>query len=151
MKTRALAIYAGRKAAESLARDGWSPEQFDLLLGASGGPKWFVLSQLDRLLFGDYLKSRQRPLAVLGSSIGSWRHACLATADPAAAIARMEAGYLYQEYSTEKPGADEISEVSLGILHSTLGDSGAAELVSNELIHSHIVTARGRGAAAATT
>ena len=79
---KALSVHLGREAARCIARDGWDPALFNLLLGASGGPKWFILGQLDRFLFGDYLQRSQKPLAALGSSIGSWRHACLAQADP---------------------------------------------------------------------
>ncbi|MEM1110907.1 MAG: patatin-like phospholipase family protein [Pseudomonadota bacterium] len=150
MAISALAVYAGREAATRLAERGWDADLFDLLIGASGGPKWFVLSQLDRVLFSKFLSQRSRPLATLGSSIGSWRHACFATRDPAAAIARMEAGYLYQRYSSERPSVAEISEVSLGILQNMLSDQGAADLLLNDKVHTHVVTARGRGFAAAS-
>lgn len=150
MAHRALAVYAGSEAARTLRREGWSADLFDLLLGASGGPKWFVLSQLDRVLFGDFLQRRSRPLAVLGSSIGAWRHACLALSDPAAAIARLEEGYLHQHYRSARPSAEEVSEFSLALLQRVLGPRGTAEITHNDYIRTHIVTARGRGAAAAS-
>jgi hypothetical protein len=147
MASRALSVHLGREAARRIADQGWNPALFHLLLGASGGPKWFILGQLDRFLFADYLQRSDHQLATLGSSIGSWRHACLAQQDPAAAIGRMEAGYLYQEYSTEKPGAEEVSEVSRGILQSVLGENGAAAIADHARITSHFVTARGKGPA----
>lgn len=150
MAIKALSIYLGKEAARQIEREGWSAELFSLLLGASGGPKWFILGQLDRLLFGDFLQHRSRPLSVLGSSIGSWRHACLAMRDPVAALARLEQGYLYQHYAS-KPTAAEVSAVSRNILDQVLGENGAAELVEHPRIHSHIVTARGRGPAAASS
>ena len=146
----ALSVYMGSEAARQIDREGWSPDLFSLLLGASGGPKWFILGQLDRLLFGDFLQRGTRPLSVLGSSIGSWRHACLAMNDPVAAVDRLEKGYLYQHYAS-KPTAREVSEVSLGILQQVFGDGGAAELVHHPRISTHIVTARGRGPAAASS
>jgi len=142
---KALSIHLGREAARRIAEEGWNPELFSLLLGASGGPKWFILGQLDRFLFGDYLQRSEQPLTALGSSIGSWRHACLAQADPAAAIDRMEKGYLYQSYQSSRPSAEEISEVSRGILQSVLGVDGRAAIVEHTRIRSHIVTARGKG------
>jgi hypothetical protein len=144
----ALRVYLGREAARRIADTGWSPDLFDLLLGASGGAKWLILSQLDRLLFGDFLARGTRPLSVLGSSIGSWRHACLAMPDPVAAIDRMQEGYLQQRY-TSKPDAREVSEVSMGILEHTFGSDGARHLVEHPRIRTHIVTARGRGPAGA--
>ena len=149
-KTSALAVSLGREAARRIGDQGWSPELFGLLLGASGGPKWFILSHLDRLLFGDFLQRREQPLSVMGSSIGAWRHACLAMPDPAAAVGRLERGYLYQQYSS-KPSAREVSEVSLATLGEVLGENGAAYLASHPRIKTHIVTARGRGATAASS
>ncbi|MEJ2531112.1 MAG: patatin-like phospholipase family protein [Halioglobus sp.] len=144
MAIRALAVYVGREAARRIGREGWSPDLFSLLLGASGGPKWFILGRLDRLLFGDFLQRGNQPLSALGSSIGSWRHACLAMRDPVAAVDTLEQGYLYQEYSS-KPSAAEVTEVSRAILARLLGQGGPADLVNHPRIRSHIVTARGRG------
>lgn len=145
-----LRVYLGREAARRIAETGWSPGLFDLLLGASGGAKWLVLGQLDRLLFGEFLAKGTRPLTVLGSSIGAWRHTCLAMPDPVAAIERMEEAYLHQRYS-KNPDAKEISEVSLGILEHTLGPDGSRQLVEHPRIHTHIVTARGRGPAGSSS
>jgi hypothetical protein len=147
---KALSVYLGREAARQIASEGWSAELFSLLLGASGGPKWFILGHLDRLLFGDFLQRSNQPLSVLGSSIGSWRHACLAMDDPVAAIDRLEKGYLYQHYAT-RPTAREVSEVSLGILQQVLGTRGPGALAGHPRIQTHIVTARGRGPAAAAS
>ncbi|WP_116367622.1 patatin-like phospholipase family protein [Parahaliea mediterranea] len=148
MATSALAVYAGQSAAQQLAREGWDASLFGALLGASGGPKWFVLSELDQLLFGDFLQRSAAPLTTLGSSIGSWRNTCLALDDPAAAIKRLQQGYLYQQFSA-RPNAAEVSAVSNRILQAMLGEQGAAQVAANPRIHSHIVTARGRGPAAA--
>ena len=147
---RALSVYMGREAAARIANEGWSADLFSLLLGASGGPKWFILAHLDRLLFGDFLQRSERPLSVLGSSIGAWRHACLAMPDPVAAIERLEQGYLHQRYAT-KPTTREVSAVSLRILQGILGKDGDKQLVNHPRIRSHIVTARGRGPAAASS
>ena len=147
MAARALSVHLGSKAAALIRDQGWRPELFSLLLGASGGPKWFVLGQLDRFLFGEFLQRCDQPLATLGSSIGSWRHACLAQPDPAAAVARLEQGYLNQTYESARPTPDEISEVSIGILDGMLGEGGAAAIVDHPRITSHFVTARGRGPA----
>jgi len=139
-----LAIHAGREAAATLARHGWGPALFSLLLGASGGPKWFILAALDRYLFGDYLQRSTRPLAVLGSSVGAWRHACLAQDDPVAAIDRFAGSYLDQVYSA-RPGPAEVSRTSLATLDQLLGDGGAAAIARHPRITTHIVTARGHG------
>lgn len=150
MPSKALSIYMGAQAARQIGDEGWTPEAFSLLLGASGGPKWFILSQLDRLLFGKFLQRSHKPLSVLGSSIGSWRHACLAMNNPVEAIDALEEGYLHQHY-VRKPTAFEVSEQSRQILEALLGDTGAHDLMSHPRITTHIVTARGRGPTAAST
>ena len=86
MAPRALALHAGSEARERLLDEGLRPEQFGLLVGASGGAKWLVLAALDRVLFPWLMQGRSTPLACVGSSIGAWRHLCLAQDDPAAAI-----------------------------------------------------------------
>ena len=148
MAASALSVHVGDEAARQIANHGWSPDLFSLLLGASGGPKWFILSQLDRVLFGDFLQRGSQPLATLGSSIGAWRNACLTQPNPVSAIERMEQGYLNQTYDNAKPGPEEVTAVSRGILQSVLADSGAEALVNHPRIRSHIVTARGKGPAA---
>ncbi|MEM1181312.1 MAG: patatin-like phospholipase family protein [Acidobacteriota bacterium] len=143
---KALRILAGPAARAQLQEQGFAPELFQLLLGASGGPKWLVLSQLDRVL-ADLLARRRSPIHALGTSIGSWRHACLAQADPKSATARLEERYIHQRYDT-KPTRAYISEVSRSILGHVLGEGGAREVVESVAIRTHIGTARGRGPAA---
>jgi len=145
---RALEVHAGRAARARLAAYGWQGEDFRHLIGASGGPKWLILSQLDRVLFGEFLLPRHAPLYTLGSSIGAWRHACLALPDPVAAIDRLERAYFAQSYSCSKPTPDEVSAVGRQMLKQLLGADGAAQLVGNESIGTRIITARGRGLAA---
>lgn len=145
MNTRPLNILLGRNAARLLRDQGWQGKHVDLLLGASGGPKWLILGHLDRILFGDFLmRDRLTPLQAIGSSVGSWRHACLAQADPAAAIQRFEEIYVDWAYSA-KPDKQEVSAASSEILGHLFGERGARAVSEHHLLHSYIVTARGRG------
>ncbi|MEM8994194.1 MAG: patatin-like phospholipase family protein [Acidobacteriota bacterium] len=143
---KALRILAGSAARAKLAEGGFDPSLFQLLLGASGGPKWLVLSQVDRVL-SDLLARRRTPIHALGTSIGSWRHACLAQDDAPSATARLEERYIHQRYDT-KPTRAYISEVSRSILEEVLGADGARQVVECPRIRTHIGTARGRGPAA---
>jgi hypothetical protein len=146
MKHRPLDIALGASAAAHIAEHGWRGADIDILLGASGGPKWLILGHLDRLLFGAFLlEERHRPLRAIGSSVGSWRHACLAQDDPIAAIERFEDVYVHWDYGTTRPTTREVSDASLAMLERVVGDAGARAIVSHELLHSYIVTARGRG------
>ena len=145
MRPRALDIHLGERAAARLAATGWRGSDITTLLGASGGPKWLILGRLDRILFGDFLlEKRTTPLRAIGSSIGSWRHACLAQSAPADTLRRFEDVYVHFEYSVS-PDADEVSTASATILEHIFGETGARAVFDNPLVHSYIVTARGRG------
>jgi len=143
--TRLLELHAHPGAALRIRDRGFKPELFSSLIGASGGPKWLVLSQLDRVLFPWLLNAqRSTPLVTVGSSIGAWRLACFASGDPVGAIERLERGYIEQQYA-QRPSTDEISSVSSGIIEHALGDHGATNLVNHPLIRTHIITVSGRG------
>jgi hypothetical protein len=138
-----LTLRAGTKALATLREHGFSADRFSTLVGASGGPKWLVLSQLDRVLARRIVGGRTTPLELLGSSIGSFRHACLAQADPLAALERFEAAYMEQSYRAS-PSPAEVSEESRRILGVLLGAKGAVEIVANPLVRSHVLAARVR-------
>ena len=142
---KALEVRVGRAAAAQLASEGWQPNLIDGLIGASGGPKWLILGQLDRALSRWLHPGRQRPLQAVGSSIGSWRHALLAQNDPVAAIDRFEDVYLRQTYSSAKPSVAEVTAASKTMLMTALGEEGAAAVAGHPWLQNYIVTAKGRG------
>ncbi len=126
-----------------MREQGFHRDLFSTLLGASGGPKWLVLSNIDRLLCSRLLPDRKKPLHMLGSSIGSFRHACFAQRDSLSAIERFEQAYIGQSYERE-PTASEVSAQSETILKVMLGASGAREIVGNEMLRNNIVAVRSR-------
>ncbi|MCP3986340.1 MAG: patatin-like phospholipase family protein [bacterium] len=140
-----LVIRAGRFAREYLANEGWRPEAFSTLVGASGGPKWLVLSRIDRALAEWLLPGRAVPLDLLGSSIGSFRHAAFSVREPGAAIARLERAYVEQRYDgPERPSQARVSGETARIVEQALGATGEAELLENRVLRNHVVTARWR-------
>ncbi len=139
-----LSIFAGPAARSHILQHGLRQEDIRLIIGASGGPKWFVLYGLDRYLFGEFFAGRQTPLATIGSSAGAWRLACLGQNDPVAAIDRLAEHYSGQTYSA-KPDRHEVSREARSMLDRVLGDSGAREIAENPLIHTHIVADRMKG------
>lgn len=138
-----LIFSAGPTALAEIRRDGLRPERIGTLAGASGGAKWLVLSQLDRVVLRRLLPDFRAPVHTIGTSIGAWRFACYGQSDPLAAIERFEEAYLDQSYS-EKPDRAEITARSREILDYVLGDHGAAEILGNPLLRSHIMTVRSR-------
>jgi hypothetical protein len=137
----ALSILAGADALAELRDGGLRPERIRGFVGASGGPKWLVLHGLDRVLFPWLLERTQAPLHVVGSSIGSWRAATLATRNPLQALEHLCHEYIEQRYS-KKPAPREISAGGEKILSTVLGADGVAPLVDHKLLKLHIVTAR---------
>ena len=148
MTDRNLVIRAGARAAERLREEGFHADLFGTLVGASGGPKWLVLRHLDALLIDRVITPRSTPLDLIGSSIGSFRHACFAQSDPQVALACFEPAYVEQAYAEEDldkkglPHKEAITRESDHILGVVLGEKGADEICSHPLLHTHIVAAR---------
>jgi len=143
----ALSVHMGSEAAKTIGEQGWQAAPFSTLIGASGGPKWLILSELDKVLGQALLLERGEPMTLLGSSIGTWRHACLSLNDPGAAVSRLQQAYLYQEYSCAKPSPIEVSEVAEQMLRRALGPEGARQIAAHRTLHNAIVTARAKGVA----
>lgn len=141
-----LVVRAGPAALAHIRRHGLRRDDIRIIAGAAGGPKWLVLSWLDRYLFGEWLGTQ--PVNLVGSSIGAWRFAaaCHPT-DPAGAIARLEEAYLGQRYS-EKVDRAEISAVIGAILDHYFDDDVAAGVAGHSTRRLTAITVRARGPAA---
>jgi hypothetical protein len=139
-----LDIYAGRNALKILQTEGFQSPLFSSFLGASGGPKWFSLFGLDKYLFGEFFKNRQRPLSIVGSSAGAFRAACFAQADPVAAISRLAKYYSETVYS-DKVSPAEITQKARILLAQVLGSSGANEIIQNTIYQVHFIVAKTNG------
>lgn len=140
----ALEVYAGPSALARVQREGVKPASFSTIVGASGGPKWFVLYGLDRYLFGEFFAKRQSPLVTLGSSAGAWRLSCLGLQDPLGGIDRLATHYSTQHYSAT-PSVEEISREAAALLDIVLGENGAQEIAEHPFVRVNIVADRGRG------
>lgn len=140
----ALELRAGPMAHRILVDQGFDAANVDTVVGASGGPKWQILAGLDRVLFRMlHDAARDAPLNLLGSSVGSWRMACLAQEDPVTAISRFEEIYLQQRYSPQ-PTTDEITGMAEGLLDALLGEDGITQILDS-WARLHVITARCKG------
>lgn len=143
-----LDLRAGPEALRLLRERGLRAEDVEVVPGASGGPKWLVLAGLDRYLFGDFLQApRSRPLHAIGSSIGSWRLACLAQPDPVAALERGHQAYVEQRYP-RRPPPELVSSTTAAIIDTLLGDGGAGAALAHPWVRLHVLTVACRGLAA---
>jgi len=138
---------AGPGAIAKIRDEGFKPEQIGTIAGASGGAKWLVLSQIDRVIIDQILPRLEAPVHLIGSSIGAWRFTCYAQDDPLAAIERFEEAYLEQRYS-DNPDIHEISAKSREIIGAILGEYGAQQVVNHPVLRTHVMTARAKFTAA---
>ena len=143
----ALSIFMGKRAATIIEQTGWQAAPFSTLVGASGGPKWLILSELDQVLGKELLTTAQQPMTLIGSSIGTWRHACLSQPDPIAAVKRLQYAYLHQEYRSTKPSPQEVSQVAEQLLGEALGAEGIQNIVQHRRLRNTVITARAKGIA----
>ncbi len=128
----ALSLRAGPEALRLLRERGLRADDVDLIPAASGGPKWLVIAGLDRYLFRDFLTApRTRPMHLVGSSIGSWRMACLAQCDPLAALERAHHAYIHDQRYTPRPSTAEVTQVLSRVLDTLLGETGVSEILSH--------------------
>ena len=137
----------GKRAATIIDQVGWQAAPFSTLIGASGGPKWLILSELDQVLGAELLTKTCQPMTLIGSSIGTWRHACLSQQDPVAAIRRLQRAYLHQQYQSAKPSPEEVSRVAEHMLKDALGQDGIRNVVRHARLRNTVITARAKGVA----
>ncbi|MGC8119520.1 patatin-like phospholipase family protein [Marinobacter sp. VGCF2001] len=117
----ALSIRAGRRALQRLKQKPLGPEDVHVVPGAAGGPKALGISGLDQAIFGDWLPRVPQERALIGSSIGSWRFAAIASSDdPAAQLAKLADLYTRQRFA-KGTSAAEISRRSALFLEELLG------------------------------
>ena len=141
MTTSLLTIKAGATAYQQVREQGLRADDVDLLLGASGGPKWFVLQGMDRYLFGDFLSNKSQPLNTLGTSAGAWRFAALGQDDPVAASELFARLYSTQTYS-EHPDRHEITREAKKLLERYVPATAIEQILTQDRVHHHFIVAR---------
>ncbi|MDY6885897.1 MAG: patatin-like phospholipase family protein, partial [Pseudomonadota bacterium] len=141
-----LDVYAGKKARETIMKNGFNPDLFSYFLGASGGPKWFTLAGLDRVLFPEWFANVNHQIHVIGSSAGAFRAICAVQNDPFAAINRLASSYSTTTYSSNKPTPREITAKAEDLLKEMVNDTGKQEVLSNSRFKAHLIVAKCLGA-----
>lgn len=140
----ALEIFAGSKAIEQIKNQGFHPSLFRYFLGASGGPKWFTLAGLDRVIFPEWFQQSGHKVDVIGSSAGAFRAICAVQKDPLAAINRLAQAYSTTEYSRH-PTPREITQKAEELVKYMVDTKGLLEVLENRRFKAHIIAARCEG------
>jgi len=140
-----LQVWAGKKAYRQIKDNGLQPSDVFAMAGAAGGPKWIVLQQLDKWLFGEWFAGRKDPLYLMGSSAGSWRFAAaLAFDDPIEGLHRFKEAYFSQVYSG-KPTPEEVSRLFVEATRDLISPSSARHILEHPYGRLAIFTARAKG------
>ncbi|MGO2136823.1 patatin-like phospholipase family protein, partial [Marinobacter sp.] len=117
----ALTIRAGRRTIERLQEKPLTPDDVHVIPGAAGGPKALGLSGLDKAIFGDWLPQVEQERSLIGSSVGSWRFAAVASSNnPRAQLTRLAELYTSQRFS-KGVSAAEVTRQSVLFLKELIG------------------------------
>lgn len=141
-------VKAGVSALTHIRENGLTANDISTMLGASGGPKWFILQGLDNFLFGDFFTERNQPMNLLGTSAGGWRFASLGRDNAAEASALFSKLYRATVYS-EKPDVREITDKAIDLLNEYVPDSAVAEILQQDKFLHHMIVVRCKGLNAA--
>lgn len=139
---RSFEVRAGARAAAHVRAHGISPRDVACIPAAAGGPKGLALIELEKRLFGTWLRDAAR-LELIGASIGAWRMAAAAQSDPVAALDRLAEGYLAQVYP-RRPTPQYVSIECRKLARAVLGN--AHTIAPRAGIGLSIIASRARGA-----
>ncbi|MDL0430851.1 patatin-like phospholipase family protein [Marinobacter sp. TBZ242] len=140
----ALTIRAGSRALKRLQEQPFTAADVHVVPGAAGGPKALGISGLDKAIFGEFLPRVPQVRSLIGSSIGSWRFAAVAsTDDPKAQLARLADLYTAQRFAKGVSMA-EISRKSMLFLEELLAGH-EDHILNNPWYRLNIVVVRSRG------
>ncbi|MDX1597590.1 MAG: patatin-like phospholipase family protein [Marinobacter sp.] len=143
-RSPALTVRAGRRAHQRLRDKPLSADDVHVIPGAAGGPKALGISGLDKAIFGDWLPTVTQERSLIGSSIGSWRFAAVAsTDDPKAQLARLADLYTSQRFAKGVSTA-EVSRKSILFLEELLGGH-EDYLLNHPFYRLNVVVVRSRG------
>ena len=143
MAAKMLRVLAGPNAYQQIQEQGLTQADISAMLGASGGPKWFILSHLDQYLSGQFFAHRETPLHLLGSSAGAWRFSCYAQQNPAKAIKQFAHLYSHTVYEGGL-NRDSITHTTEQLMDELLSPSAQQTILANPIFKLNFTVARAR-------
>jgi hypothetical protein len=141
-RTPPFLLRAGPRALRHVLEHGLAPGHIACVPAAAGGPKGLALLPCDRLLLQHGWLPEASPVELIGASVGAWRMAALAQADPLAALDRVQHAYVHEQCYEARPSTTAVSAVCRRIARAARGD-GALQWRPGVTLS--IVTARARG------
>jgi len=135
-------LRAGPRALQHVRDRGLVPGDISCVPAAAGGPKGLALLPFDRLLLQQGWLPEDASVELIGASVGAWRMAALAQADPLAALDRVQHAYVHEQCYDARPTPGQVSAVCRRIAHAARGEG---PLHWRPGVTLSIVTARARG------
>ncbi len=136
-------ILIGNKARVHLQHFGCAPDSFEMLLAASGGPRWIGLVGLDRAL-ARFLSGRSIPenqrLPLMGASSGAWRVAAMACDTTGDTYEELIEAYITQCYSG-KPSQRQVSDTCRAYLEQVFTPGRIDFALNNPKFETRFTTA----------
>ncbi|SHO42822.1 hypothetical protein [Desulfopila aestuarii] len=139
-----LLFLAGHRAYERIRADGLSPDEVQMVVGASGAAKWLVLHGLESAIFGQWFSGRTQPLHLYGTSIGSWKSVAAARRDPEDGFTTLARAYIHQYYQG-KITSEQVARETGRILEEFLGPGVPEEVLAHPYCRLHLSSVRCRG------
>ena len=144
---KALHIHAGPGARQHLAQHGLQPQDIRLVPAAAGGPKGLILKQLDQQIFGHWLPQGGHAVHLVGGSMGAWRMATAAMADPVRGFEDLTHGYIHQHVEPEpgrkRPTTGRITQFFADQMAGFF-DGHIDSILAHPRWRLHVLTSRGR-------
>lgn len=141
-----LLFLAGKNALMRIRDGGLEPDDVTIVAGAAGAAKWIAIAELDKAVFCEWLKGRERPLSLYGTSIGSWKLAAAALSDPASGLDTLADSYIHQIYHGRITPEKVMAECRR-MLDLCFPEPRATEILSHPVMRFCLSTVRCRGAA----
>ncbi len=141
---KSLRVLAGKTAYEHIKTNSLSPNDISLILGASGAAKWLVLYGLDTVLFSRWLKHRQTPLHLFGTSIGAWKFVAAAQKNPRTGFEKLKDAYIHQVFD-DKITQKKIDDQTRKIMDQILSESIIEQVLSHPFLRVGFSAVRSKG------
>ena len=139
-KPRSFRCLLGDQARQHLTKSGGSPDTFELMLAASGGPRWIGLVGIDRALIRFLRSRRQSRLPLLGASSGAWRVAAMSCDESGAAYDELEYEYIHQRFEG-KPTPQAVSQKCESYLSKIFTQERLNYAIESSPFHANFTTA----------
>lgn len=139
-----LSIYAGSKAYSLIQDKGLQVEDIGSVFAASGAAKWLTISALDAAIFAEWLVQATQVIHLFGTSVGAWKLAAAAQANPRQALEDFAWAYCHQRYGYKISHAD-IQVESEKIINTILNPDKIQQILTNKRYRFHCGAVACRG------